>query len=136
MKTQKERAVFLETKGRRCLALSSMVLFLSDEGAIKHVGVVVRRDKDEVSAEGGHLTVGVQLVDDSLGEFLRAFPPGYAGQDSQMNREQERQREERAERARQARAVGEKPRREAEEVTFNPVMHTPPIAAHMFQVRK
>jgi hypothetical protein len=89
MKTQ-QRAKFLEGPGKRCLALASMVLFLDIEGAVKHVGVVVRRDLVDMSAEWEYLTVGVQLVDDSLGQFLKAFPPDFEGRESQLNRRSQR----------------------------------------------
>jgi hypothetical protein len=123
-KSRKERAKFLvEGPGRRCLALSSMVLFLDGKGAIKHVGVVVRRDRLDLSAEWEYLTVGVQLVDDSLGQFLKAFPPEYGGQDSQLNRRNRQRIEEEEEDA--MGGTGNGP---------NVFLRHPPVAAQMFQV--
>jgi hypothetical protein len=69
MKTAAERATFLDTGGRRILSRDSIVLFVNGRTIVR-VGVIVRRDKDEISLNPDYLTVGVSPVSGSLEEFL------------------------------------------------------------------
>lgn len=68
---------FMDEAGKRLLGRDSMVLFLQEK-VISHVGVVVRRDKQEISHDPNFLVVGVNLVKGSVVQFLEQIQFGYS----------------------------------------------------------
>ena len=73
-KSKKDRKGFLEEAGRRCLGRDYMVLFLTGDGTVTHVGVIVLRDPDQIAESVDYLTVGISLVGGSIEEFLSVLP--------------------------------------------------------------
>ncbi len=67
---------FLDHGGKRILGKDTCVLFLNDDGEVKHVGEIVRRDEKEMSRRPPTLVVGINLLSDSLFnifQLLRQF---------------------------------------------------------------